>query len=191
MGRWKRVVVILLVAAIVLVLESWTVHATPTMFKNCTYTRTDDGSIRPPFSLTPVLGSVKVTLKTDRGTLELRLDRQNAPCAVHSFTHLALQRFYQGTPCPRRTRAILECGAGRPGYRFPVELTGKEQYRRGTVALSNQGTMNGSAFFLVHGVHGAPAGSTIIGVVSNGLTVLDRIAADPRHPVQVLEVLIG
>ncbi|MFB6724706.1 peptidylprolyl isomerase [Kribbella sp. NPDC056345] len=191
MGRWKRVVAILLVAAVVLVLESWTVRATPTMFKNCTYTRTGDGTVRPPFSLTPVLGSVKVTLKTDRGTLELRLDRQNAPCAVHSFTHLALQRYYHGTPCPRRTRAILECGAGRPGYRFPVELTGKEQYRRGVVALSNQGAGNSSAFFLVHGVHGAPPNSTIIGVVSNGLTVLDRIAAEPGQPVQVLEVLVG
>ena len=191
MGRWKRVVAILLVAMVVLVLESWTAHATPAMFKNCTYTRTGDGAVRPPYSLTPLLGTVKVTLKTDRGTLELRLDRQNAPCAVHSFTHLALQRYYHGTPCPRLTRAILECGAGRPGYRFPAELTGKENYHRGVVALSNEGGGNGSTFFLVHGVHGAPAGSTIIGTVSQGLTVLDQIAAGSQRPVQILEVLVG
>ncbi|MFI5731194.1 peptidylprolyl isomerase [Kribbella sp. NPDC051587] len=190
MGHWKRIVAILLVAAVVLVLESWTVHATPTLFKNCTYTRTSDaGTVRPPYSLAPLLGSVKVTLKTDRGTLELRLDRRDAPCAVHSFTHLALQRYYNGTPCPRRTRAILECGAGRPGYQFAPELSGKEDYRRGVVALSNEGGGNGSTFFLVHGVHGAPAGSTIIGVVSNNLTLLDRIAAEPRA--KVLEVLVG
>ncbi|TDD44308.1 hypothetical protein E1263_40985 [Kribbella antibiotica] len=192
MAHWRRALAILLVAAVVLVIESWTVHAAPTLFKNCTYTRMPDGgSVRPPFSLAPLLGSVKVTVKTDRGTLELRLDRQNAPCAVHSFTHLALQRYYHGTPCPRLTRAILECGAGRPGYRFPAELTGKEKYHRGVVALSKEGAGNGGAFFLVHGVHGAPAGSTIIGAVSNGLTVLDRIAAEPRKPVQVLEVLVG
>ncbi|WP_405057589.1 peptidylprolyl isomerase [Kribbella sp. NBC_01505] len=188
-SQFAGVVAVLLVAAAVLVLESWTVHATPTMFKNCTYTRTTtDGSVRPPYSLAPLLGSVKVTLKTDRGTLELRLDRENAPCAVHSFTHLALQRYYNGTPCPRRTRAILECGAGRPGYQFPAELTGKENYHRGVVALRNEGAGNGSTFFLVHGVQGAPTGSTIIGVVTNNLTTLDHIAA---HPVQIQQILIG
>ena len=186
MRLWKRVVAVLLVAAVVLVLESWTVHAAPTLFKSCTYTRTGDGTVRPPYSLAPVLGSVKVTLKTDRGSLELRLDRGPAPCAVHSFTHLALQRYYNGTPCPRRTRAILECGAGRPGYRFAPEVNGKEQYRRGVVALGKEGACHGSTFFLVHGTEGAPAGSTIIGAVSNGS--LDRIAAER---VKVLEVLVG
>ncbi len=36
-----------------------------------------------------------------------------------------------------------------------------------------------------------PKTSTIIGAVSNGLPVLDRIAASPREPVRSLRVLIG
>ncbi|GAA0605271.1 hypothetical protein HPO96_02470 [Kribbella sandramycini] len=189
MRLWKRAVAVVLVATAVLVLESWVAHASPALFKNCTYTRTGDGDVRPPYSLAPLLGAVKVTVSTDRGTLELRLDRKNAPCAVHSFTHLALNRYYHETPC--RTRAILECGAGQAGFRYPTELTGQEQYRRGVVAVSKDGDGNGGGFFLVHDVHGAPAGTTIIGAVSNGLVLLDQLAADPDRPVRISEVRIG
>jgi peptidyl-prolyl cis-trans isomerase B (cyclophilin B) len=192
MRRGKRVVAVLLVAAVALILEGWaaSAQATPALFKKCTYTRTAGGTVRPPYSLAPLVGVVKVTVETNRGTLVLRLDRQDAPCAVHSFTHLALARFYHETPCPRLTRAILECGAGGPGYRFVPELTGKESYRRGVVAMSNNGA-NGSAFFFVHTTAGLPKTFTIIGAVSNGLPVLDRIAADPRQQVRVISVLVG
>jgi peptidyl-prolyl cis-trans isomerase B (cyclophilin B) len=192
MRRWKRVVAVLLVAAVALILEGWaaSAQAAPSLFKKCTYTRTAGGSVRPPYSLAPLVGAVKVTVHTNRGTLVLRLDRHDAPCAVHSFTHLALVRFYNETPCPRLTRAILECGVGRPGYRFTPELTGKETYRRGMVAMSNNGT-HGSAFFFVHTTADLPKTSTVIGAVSNGLPVLDRIAASPRQPVRILSVLVG
>jgi peptidyl-prolyl cis-trans isomerase B (cyclophilin B) len=192
MRRWKRVVAVLLVAAVALILEGWaaSAQAAPALFKKCTYTRTANGAVRPPYSLAPLVGVVKVTVQTNRGTLVLRLDRRDAPCAVHSFTHLALVRFCNETPCPRLTRAILECGAGRPGYRFTPELTGKEAYRRGVVALSNTGA-NGSAFFFVHTTTKLPKTSTIIGAVSNGLPVLARIAASPREPVRILSVLVG
>ncbi|MFF1823196.1 hypothetical protein ACFVWG_38200 [Kribbella sp. NPDC058245] len=51
MGHWKRIVAILLVAAVVLVLESWTVHATPTLCKNCTY---ECGGGRPGTGSQPI-----------------------------------------------------------------------------------------------------------------------------------------
>ncbi|MFG1812534.1 peptidylprolyl isomerase [Kribbella sp. NPDC049174] len=186
MRRWKRVVAVLLVAAVALILEGWaaSAQAAPALFKKCTYTRTADGTVRPPYSLAPLVGFVKVTVQTNRGTLVLQLDRRDAPCAVHSFTHLALVRFYNETPCPLLTRAILVCGAGRPGYRFTPELTGKETYRRGVVAMRNDG-MNGSGFFFVHTTTNLPKTSTVIGAVSNGLPVLDRIAATPREPVRI------
>lgn len=201
MRHWKRVVAVVLVAAVALILEGWaaSAQAAPThpsggarhlLFKSCTYTRTGDGTVRPPYSLAPTIGVVKLTVQTNRGTLIVTLDRKNAPCAVHSLTHLALVRFYDQTPCPRRTRAILECGAGRPGYRFAPELTGHEVYRRGVVAISNDGG-NGSRFFFVHRADGVPTDSTVVGAISNGLPVLDRIAASPQQPVRVLSVLIG
>jgi peptidyl-prolyl cis-trans isomerase B (cyclophilin B) len=88
-----------------------------------------------------------------------------------------------------RQTAVLN-GVGRPGYGFTPELTGKESYRRGVVAMSNNG-MNGSAFFFVHTTADLPRTSTIIGAISNGLPVLDRIAATPRQPVRILSVLVG
>ncbi len=36
-----------------------------------------------------------------------------------------------------------------------------------------------------------PKTPTIIGAVSNGLPVLDRIAASPREPVRIVSVLVG
>ncbi len=192
MRRWKRIVAVLLVAAVALILEGWaaSAQAAPALFKKCTYTRTADGTVRPPYSLAPLVGVVKVTVQTNRGTLVLRLDRSKAPCAVHSFTHLALRRHSNETPCPRLTRAILECGAGRPGCWFTPELTGKETYRRGVVALSNPES-NGSDFFFVHTTTDLPKTSTIVGAVSNGLPVLDQIAATPQEPVDILNVLVG
>jgi cyclophilin family peptidyl-prolyl cis-trans isomerase len=134
MRRWKRVVAVLLAAAVALILEGWaaSAQAAPDLFKICTYTRTADGTVRPPYST---------------------------------------------------------ASAG-PATASPRCLTGKESYRRGVVAMSNNG-MNGSAFFFVHTTADLPKTSTIIGAISNGLPVLDRIAATPRHPVRILSVLVG
>ncbi|WP_328998516.1 peptidylprolyl isomerase [Kribbella sp. NBC_00709] len=194
MRHWKRVVAVLLVAAVALVVEGWAARAqaAQTLFKNCAYVRTPGESGRPPYSLAPTLGLVKVTVRTNRGDLVLTLDRSAAPCAVHSFTYLALKRFYNQTPCPRHTRAILECGVGRPGYHFSPELTGHETYPRGTVALSDTpGVGNTSAFVILPLDATLPRTSTTIGKLTAGLAVLDRLTADPDQPARILEVLIG
>ncbi|MFF0340378.1 peptidylprolyl isomerase [Kribbella sp. NPDC004875] len=192
MRHWKRVVAVLAVAAVALLVEGWVARAqaAPTLFKGCTYTRTAGEHGQPPYSLAPTLGLVKVTLRTNRGDLVLTLDRANAPCAVHSFTHLALRRFFNQTPCPRHTRAILECGVGRPGYHFAAELTGHETYPRGTVALSNTpGRGNSSAFFITPADAPLSPTSTVLGRVTTGQPVLDRLTTSA--PATLLEVLIG
>lgn len=188
MRHWKRVVAVLLVAALALVVEGWVARAqaATTLFKNCQYVRTPGESGRPPYSLAPTVGLVKATIRTDRGDLVVTLDRSAAPCAVHSFTYLALKRYYNQTPCPRHTRAILECGAGRPGYHFTPELTGHETYPRGTVALSNTPDLGNTGTFFIVPVDGAATPpATIIGKLTTGFPTLDRT------PTKLLEVLIG
>lgn len=188
MRHWKRVVVVLLVAAVALVIEGWAARAQAgaMLFKNCQYVRTAGESGRPPYSLAPTIGLVKVTIRTNRGDLVLTLDRSAAPCAVHSFTYLALKRFYNQTSCPRHTRAILECGPGRPGYHFAPELTGRETYLRGTVALSNTPALgNTSPFFILPADAPLTPRSTIIGKLTTGFPTLDR------GPTTILEILIG
>lgn len=105
-------------------------------------------------------GSVEVTLKMTAGDVKITMNRAATPCTVNSFLSLAEQGFYDDTDCHRLVDTgifILQCGdpsgtgKGGPGYTIPDELTGKETYPRGTVAMANRGVADtgGSQFFLV------------------------------------------
>jgi peptidyl-prolyl cis-trans isomerase B (cyclophilin B) len=151
--------------------------------------------VRPPFPLALNRGTVRVTLQTNHGKIELELNRANAPCAVHNLVHLSLSRFYDKTQCWRLTNyprlGVLQCGdivkaeVGGPGYRFADELTGTETYPRGTVAMGNLGpNTNGSQFFMVYGNAFIRPDYTVLGRVTKGIEVLDRIAAGGIIPVE-------
>jgi peptidyl-prolyl cis-trans isomerase B (cyclophilin B) len=150
--------------------------------------------VRPPSPFALARGTVRVTLQTNHGRIELELNRDNAPCAVHNLVHLSRSRFYDRTQCWRLTNydrlGVLQCGdiiraeVGGPGYRFADELTGTETYPRGTVAMGNLGPdTNGSQFFMVWGNAFIQPAYTILGRVTRGLDVLDRIAAGGIIPV--------
>jgi peptidyl-prolyl cis-trans isomerase B (cyclophilin B) len=152
-----------------------------------------------------------VVLRTSVGDIDLVLDAEQAPCAVHSLRHLAAAGFYTDTPCHRLVDAgifALQCGdptgtgSGSPGYRFAEEALDDAAYLRGTVAMVNSGPgTTGSQFFLVYDDSPLPAQYTPVGTVGEaGLAVLDAVAAagtgppdadggtPPLLPVQVLSV---
>ncbi|MEV6285084.1 peptidylprolyl isomerase [Kribbella sp. NPDC051770] len=200
MRQWQRVVAIVVVATLVFALEGWIASAAPPFFGKCSYNRTGaPAPVRPPYSLAPTMGVVKATVTTTAGAVELRLDRDNAPCAVHSFGHLALGGFYTGAPCGRLTPLLLECGPAEAGFRYPAELTGKEKYPRGTVAMVPDGAgQNGPRFFFVHHDAPLPPVFTVVGRVVAGMDVIDRVAAtgcgpgeQPKTPVSITGVTIG
>lgn len=135
-------------------------------------------------------GTVEVALATNRGDLTLTLDRAIAPCAVESFTYLAGEGFFDGTPCHRLTTSatlsVLQCGdpsgtgTGGPSYRFAEEVTPETSYPRGTVAMakSSAPSSTGSQFFLVYADSQLPPEYTVVGRVDDaGLEVLDAIGA--------------
>ena len=72
-------------------------------------------------------------MSTNQGDLTLTLDRATAPCAAASFTYLASQKFFDGSPCHREvnqpTFGVLQCGdptgtgSGGPSYKFAEEVT--------------------------------------------------------------------
>ncbi|WP_022910361.1 peptidylprolyl isomerase [Aestuariimicrobium kwangyangense] len=113
----------------------------------------------PSTDRVPTTGTVTATLKMAAGTVTITMDRAKTPCTVHNFESLAAQQFFDHTTCHRLVDTgifILQCGdpsatgTGGPGYSFADELTGKETYPRGTVAMANAGPdTNGSQFFLV------------------------------------------
>jgi peptidyl-prolyl cis-trans isomerase B (cyclophilin B) len=137
-------------------------------------------------------GTIGVALHTNRGTIGLTLDRKAAPCAVESFVSLARQHYFDKTPCHRLTSgglSVLQCGdptgtgTGGPGYTFADELTGKEKYTRGVLAMANSGAnTNGSQFFIVYKDSSLPPSYTIFGHVTSGLGVVDAVAAKGSSP---------
>jgi peptidyl-prolyl cis-trans isomerase B (cyclophilin B) len=186
----------------------------------CAYTPTPDDPAVRPVSLppdperTPDHGTIHVTLQTNRGPIGLTLDREQAPCTVQSFLHLARHKFYDGTSCHRLTAyptlKVLQCGdpagtgEGGPGYRFadelptdlppaPTDPTGVRRiYARGLLAMANAGPdTNGSQFFLVWSDSVLRPLYTVFGRVDEaGLATLDRIApggiaATPEDPAPV------
>lgn len=113
----------------------------------------------PPTTGIATTGTVTYTLAMTGGDVRITLDRAAAPCTVNSFVSLAGQGYFDGTRCHRLADSgifVLQCGdptgtgSGGPGYAFADELTGRESYTRGVVAMANAGPgTNGSQFFLV------------------------------------------
>lgn len=169
--------------------------------------------VQPPTDLNPPkTGTVDATLTLNTGDVTIALDRANAPCAVGSFLSLAQQHYFDNTTCHRLTTAaslkVLQCGdptgtgTGGPGYSFADELTGKEKYTTGVVAMANSGAdTNGSQFFIVYGDSQLSPNYTVLGKVSAGLNVVQAIAAKgvkgggedgaPADPVTIEKVAVG
>jgi peptidyl-prolyl cis-trans isomerase B (cyclophilin B) len=161
----------------------------------CTWTKKGTAAKKvtvPPTTKPTRTGTTQASVRTTRGTLRFTLNRAAAPCAVESFISLAKQKFFDSTPCHRLTSgtlSVLQCGdpkgtgQGGPGYTFADELTGKEKYTRGVLAMANSGAnTNGSQFFIVYKTSSLPASYTIFGKVSAGLGVVDAVAAKGSKP---------
>jgi peptidyl-prolyl cis-trans isomerase B (cyclophilin B) len=178
----------------------------------CQYTSTPDDPAVRPISLppdpskTPSRGKVLVLVVTNKGIIDLTLNRAQAPCTVQSFLHLVRHDFYDRTICHRLTAyptlKVLQCGdpsgtgEGGPGYKYKDELptdlqpwpddpTGvRKIYPRGTLAMANAGpATNGSQFFLVQTDSRLRADYSIFGSIGRtGLATLDRIAAGGIAP---------
>lgn len=125
-------------------------------------------------------------LTTNKGTIEITFEK-NTPLTVKNFTTLALKDYYSGVRFHRVIKNFMiqtgdplskdlanqaMWGTGGPGYKFNDELTGKEQYPLGTVAMANAGpNTNGSQFFIVTANPGypLPPSYTVFGHVTKGI----------------------
>lgn len=179
---------------------------------SCTYN--SDGTndeVTPPPAAPTVDGDVAVTMDTSVGEFHATLDAAKTPCTVNSFVALAEQGYFDGTTCHRMTTAgifVLQCGdptgtgTGGPGYSFDDELSGKETYGPGTLAMANAGpNTNGSQFFIVYGDSPLPPSYTVFGEVDQATVDLVKdVAKDgtnppqdgaPNTPVDISSVTVG
>jgi cyclophilin family peptidyl-prolyl cis-trans isomerase len=153
-------------------------------------TNLKDVGTPPDAANTPTTGTSTLVMSTGQGDLTLTLDRAKAPCAASSFTFLAQQGFFNGSPCHREvnqeTFGVLQCGdpsgtgQGGPTYKFGQEVSAGTTYPRGTIAMANSGTPDstGSQFFLCFTDTQLSPDYTAVGTVDEaGLAVLDQIAA--------------
>jgi cyclophilin family peptidyl-prolyl cis-trans isomerase len=163
----------------------------------CSYTPDESGNgnledvgTPPSPEATPTEGTSTLQMSTDQGDLTLTLDRAKAPCAAASFTYLAEQKFFDGSPCHRLVNqegfGVLQCGdptgsgSGGPTYKYAEEVTADTTYPKGTIAMAKTSAPNttGSQFFLCFVDTQLPPEYTVVGTVDDaGLKVLEKVAA--------------
>jgi cyclophilin family peptidyl-prolyl cis-trans isomerase len=135
---------------------------------------------------------MQATITTNKGVIEIAFGT-TTPNTVANFGKLASSKFYDGVRFHRVIKGFMiqagdplskdplqknVWGTGGPGYKFNDELTGKETYPQGTLAMANAGpNTNGSQFFIVTASPGAPLppSYTVFGRVTKGLDVALKI----------------
>lgn len=141
----------------------------------------------PPDLAIELDGDYSATLHTSLGDISIAFRPGEAPLAVNNFLFLAKDGFYDEVIFHRVISGFMVqggdptgTGRGGPGYRFRDELDGPGEYARGTIAMANAGPdTNGSQFFIMHRDYGLPHNYTIFGNVTDGMDVVDAIAALP------------
>jgi cyclophilin family peptidyl-prolyl cis-trans isomerase len=127
-----------------------------------------------------------VTITTDKGTIKLELDPQDAPLTVHNFVTLARKGYFNGLTFHRVVPNFVVQGGdprgtgdGGPSYAIRCEINTRP-YVRGAVgmALSGKDT-GGSQWFITHALQPhLDGGYTVFGQVVAGMNVVDRITRD-------------
>lgn len=169
---------------------------TPAVPGECTFIPGDPAApnvtdVGVPSSPAPTEGTVELAVTTTQGDMTFTLDRALAPCAVQSFTYLAAEGFYNDSPCHRMvnqdTFGVLQCGdpsgtgSGGPGYTYSQEApAGDAPYAKGVIAMANSGAPDttGSQFFIMFVDTDLPPQYSVIGSVTAGIDVVEKVAAE-------------
>ena len=129
--------------------------------------------------------SYTASIKTNRGTIVLKLHASQAPLTVNNFVCLAEDGFYDGLRFHRVINDFMiqggdpdGTGRGGPGYKFRDEFHPSLKHDKpGTLSMANAGpNSNGSQFFITHvptawldGKH------SVFGQVTEGQDVVNAI----------------
>jgi peptidyl-prolyl cis-trans isomerase B (cyclophilin B) len=138
------------------------------------------------------------TIKTNCGTILVRLDVKRAPKTTASFAGLARTKFFDGLSFHRIAKPggndfviqggdPLGSGNGGPGYSVVEAPPKGTTYHRYDVAMAKTQTdppgSSGSQFFIVTAADaGLPPDYAILGTVVGGKRVVQRISAVPTDP---------
>jgi peptidyl-prolyl cis-trans isomerase B (cyclophilin B) len=146
-------------------------------------------NLKPPHTRIKPSKKLVAAVDTSCGTFEIALDAKDSPKTVSSFVYLARKGIYDDTTFHRIVPNFviqggdpLGTGMGGPGYSVDEPPPANVQYLRGTVAMAK--TMAeppgrfGSQFFVVTAADaGLPPQYALLGKISSGRDVVDRIAS--------------
>jgi len=144
---------------------------------------------------------VKFLIHTDYGDMTGILYNET-PLHRDNFVKLVKSGFYDGTifhrvisgfmiqggdPDSKNAKPGQALGMGGPGYTIPAEINPQIKHKRGALAAARTGgpsnpkkASSGSQFYIVHpenGTHFLDNEYTVFGEITEGLTVIDKIAA--------------
>lgn len=146
-------------------------------------------NLDPPTSTVARSAKLDAVVSTSCGSFTIALDAAAWPKTVSSFVHLARKGVYDGTGFQRIVPGFViqggdpsETGTGGPGYTVTERPPPSTQYRRGTVAMVKAAVappgQSGSQFFVVVAPDaGLPPNYAVLGRVSAGQDVVNRIAS--------------
>lgn len=140
-----------------------------------------------------------VVIETDAGTIKVELLDNEAPKTAENFRLLVGRGFYDGVIFHRVISGFMVqggdptgTGAGgqtATGGMLPNEVNLNSPlyqggYKRGALAMANKGRpeTGSSQFFIMHQNYALQPNYTIFGRVTEGIEVVDKIAAAPKSP---------
>jgi peptidyl-prolyl cis-trans isomerase B (cyclophilin B) len=162
-----------------------------------------DGSLKKPSTKLDPKKTYTATVKTNCGTFAFKLDVKQSPNATSSIAYLADKKFFDGTVFHRIVPDFViqggdptGQGSGGPGYSTVDKPPSNASYKKGVVAMAKTGDepagTAGSQFYVVTGADaGLPPDYAIVGKVSSGLDVVERIgklgdqSEQPTYPVVI------
>ena len=168
----------------------------------------DGGQTAPDERLDPAT-TYTLGFETSCGTFVVTLDLDSAPATAASLVQLARQGFYDDTIFHRIVPGFViqggdptQSGGGGPGYSTVDAPKAGARYVKGVVAMAKTAAeppgTSSSQFFVVTGDDiGLPPEYAIVGTVTEGLDVVERIGAlgdpateRPTQPVVVEAVTV-
>lgn len=141
-----------------------------------------------PDSLTASDQAVFAEIKTEHGTVKIKLFPRAAPATVTNFVRLSENGYFNGLTFHRVVPDFVVQGGdprgdgwGGPGYSIPCEYNSIE-YTRGSVGMATSGKdTGGSQFFICQSEQPHLTGHyTLFGQVSEGMEIVDKITKDDK-----------
>ncbi len=169
------------------------------LLSGCAQKQEDAGAPKPAAANPPASNQPNRTavIETDLGTIKFELLESEVPKTAENFRQLAERGYYNGTifhrvisgfmiqggdPNGNGTGGRTATGAPLPNEINPTSSLYQGSYRRGLVAMANKGRpeTGSSQFFIMHQTYPLAPNYTIFGRVTEGMEVVDKIAAAPN-----------